>query len=80
MPLVHEAHALAVGLEECADEAILRALVQHHHVAVPVDIEPGRLHAQQLSERGGELFCEDRGQRVSIAGRAVTYLEGEIRL
>ena len=39
-----------------------------------------RLHAQQLSERGGELFCEDKGQRVSIAGRAVTYLEGEIRL
>jgi len=39
-----------------------------------------QLHALQVSTRGGELFCEDRGERVSIAGRAVTYLEGEIRL
>jgi len=36
------------------------------------------LHAQQVSRRGGELFCEDRGQRVGIAGRTVLYLEGEI--
>ena len=39
-----------------------------------------RLHAFQLSERGGELFCEALGDRVLIAGHAVTYLEGEIRL
>jgi PhzF family phenazine biosynthesis protein len=39
-----------------------------------------RLRAFQISARGGELFCEDRGERVSIAGHAVTYLEGEIRL
>lgn len=40
------------------------------------------LFARQVSARGGELYCEhhaDRG-RVSIGGRAVTYLEGEIRL
>ena len=37
-----------------------------------------KLHAQQVSRRGGELFCEDRGARVGIAGRAVLYLEGEI--
>lgn len=37
-----------------------------------------RLHAQQLSARGGELWCEVRGDRVSIAGRAVLYLEGRI--
>ncbi len=37
-----------------------------------------KLHALQVSRRGGELFCEDRGQRVGIAGRAVLYLEGEI--
>ncbi len=34
------------------------------------------LHAFQLSKRGGELFCSDRGDRVSIGGRAVTYLFG----
>jgi PhzF family phenazine biosynthesis protein len=38
------------------------------------------LHALQLSERGGELFCIDRGERVSIGGRAVTYLSGTIRV
>jgi PhzF family phenazine biosynthesis protein len=37
-----------------------------------------RLHAFQLSKRGGELFCELRGDRVSIAGNAVKYLEGTI--
>lgn len=29
-----------------------------------------RLHAIQVSERGGELFCDDRGDRVAIAGQA----------
>ncbi len=37
-----------------------------------------QFHALQLSQRGGELFCEQRGDRVAIAGRAVTYLEGTI--
>ncbi|HEY40690.1 MAG TPA: PhzF family phenazine biosynthesis protein [Dehalococcoidia bacterium] len=37
-----------------------------------------QLHARQVSKRGGELFCEDCGERVSIAGRAVLYLEGTI--
>jgi PhzF family phenazine biosynthesis protein len=36
------------------------------------------LHARQLSKRGGELFCEARGERVGIAGHAVLYLEGLI--
>jgi PhzF family phenazine biosynthesis protein len=35
-----------------------------------------RLNALQVSQRGGELFCEHRGERVSIAGRAVTYSSG----
>ncbi|HEY3230991.1 MAG TPA: PhzF family phenazine biosynthesis protein [Roseiflexaceae bacterium] len=39
-----------------------------------------RLHALQVSLRGGELFCEDRGERVIIAGRAVQYLQGTIVL
>ncbi len=38
------------------------------------------LHALQVSERGGELFCEDRGDRINIAGRAVRYLKGEIEI
>jgi PhzF family phenazine biosynthesis protein len=39
-----------------------------------------RLHALQLSARGGELFCEDRGERVGIAGTAALYLQGHILL
>lgn len=37
-----------------------------------------KLHALQISRRGGELFCEDMGEKVSIGGRAVTYLDGLI--
>jgi PhzF family phenazine biosynthesis protein len=39
-----------------------------------------KLHARQISKRGGELFCEDRGERVRMAGRAVTFLEGHIEI
>jgi predicted PhzF superfamily epimerase YddE/YHI9 len=39
-----------------------------------------KLHAQQVSSRGGELWCEDRGERVSMSGRAVRFLEGSIYL
>jgi PhzF family phenazine biosynthesis protein len=38
------------------------------------------LTARQVSLRGGTLSCEDRGERVSIAGHAVLYLEGRIFL
>ncbi|MDP3426142.1 MAG: PhzF family phenazine biosynthesis protein [Humidesulfovibrio sp.] len=37
-----------------------------------------RLDAFQASSRGGRLFCELRGERVRIAGRAALYLRGEI--
>ncbi len=36
------------------------------------------LRARQVSTRGGEFQCEDRGERVTIGGRAVKYLEGSI--
>jgi predicted PhzF superfamily epimerase YddE/YHI9 len=36
------------------------------------------LNARQLSRRGGALTCALKGDRVSIAGRAVLYLEGRI--
>lgn len=39
-----------------------------------------RLHARQVSTRGGELFCELAGDRVKIGGKAVLYSKGEIHL
>ena len=39
-----------------------------------------QLHALQVSQRGGELFCVDAGERVKISGRAVLYLEGMIHI
>lgn len=36
------------------------------------------LHAFQVSERGGELWLEDNGERVTIAGHGALYLEGVI--
>ncbi len=37
-----------------------------------------KLHAFQVSERRGELWCELNGNRVFITGKAITYLKGEI--
>ena len=39
-----------------------------------------KLHARQISARGGELWCEFRGDRVDIAGNAVLYLQGTINV
>ncbi|MBW2637375.1 MAG: PhzF family phenazine biosynthesis protein [Deltaproteobacteria bacterium] len=39
-----------------------------------------KLHALQLSPRGGELFCEMHEDRVMIAGRCALYMEGTISL
>jgi len=39
-----------------------------------------KLHARQLSARGGELWCELAGDRVRLAGHATLYLRGEIVL
>lgn len=38
------------------------------------------LQARQISKRGGELFCEDRGERVGIGGEAVTYVQGKLHV
>lgn len=38
-----------------------------------------KLHARQVSRRGGELWCELRGNRVCMAGAGVSYLKGSIR-
>ncbi|PTQ93575.1 PhzF family phenazine biosynthesis protein [Mucilaginibacter yixingensis] len=37
-----------------------------------------QLHAYQLSARKGELWCELKGDRVLMSGKAVTYMKGEI--
>ena len=39
-----------------------------------------QLTAQQLSSRRGTLWCTHLGDRVTIAGHAVTYLAGEIEI
>jgi len=36
--------------------------------------------ARQLSERGGELICQNNDQRVRIGGRAVLYHSGSINI
>nr|MDQ3393221.1 PhzF family phenazine biosynthesis protein [Bacteroidota bacterium] len=36
------------------------------------------LTAKQVSERGGVLYCENKGSRVIIGGKAILYLVGEI--
>ncbi|MDB5286813.1 MAG: isomerase [Mucilaginibacter sp.] len=38
------------------------------------------LHAYQVSARKGELWCELKGDRVFMAGKAVTYLKGNIEV
>jgi predicted PhzF superfamily epimerase YddE/YHI9 len=37
-----------------------------------------KLHARQVSERGGEMWCEVRGDRVILKGNAVLMLRGEL--
>jgi PhzF family phenazine biosynthesis protein len=38
------------------------------------------IHSRQISKRGSELYCELKGHRVEIAGRAVKYLDGWIEV
>jgi len=39
-----------------------------------------KLTARQLSKRGGQLWCEDAGDRVKIGGKVKLYLSGEIKV
>jgi len=38
------------------------------------------LHARQVSQRGGELWCEVKGDRVIIKGKAILTLRGDLLL
>jgi PhzF family phenazine biosynthesis protein len=39
-----------------------------------------KLHANQVSKRGGDLYVEDLKGRVKISGKAVLYMKGEIEI
>ncbi len=39
-----------------------------------------KLQARQISKRGGDIQCELKGNRVSLAGYAVTFMQAEILL
>lgn len=38
------------------------------------------LHAKQISERGGEIFCQVNDDRVLITGKAALYMQGIINI
>ncbi|MFN6138469.1 MAG: PhzF family phenazine biosynthesis protein [Planctomycetota bacterium] len=66
-------------LAQWLEDALLQKIAAENNLAETafvVRLGKTHLHAKQISARGGELLCEDRGQRVGIAGRAVTYSMG----
>jgi len=38
------------------------------------------MKAKQLSERGGDIYCEQNGERVVIGGKCVFYMKGEFEI
>jgi predicted PhzF superfamily epimerase YddE/YHI9 len=44
------------------------------------ELGKNKLHAMQVSKRGGELFCELVKDRVKMGGHAIKYLEGTIEV
>jgi predicted PhzF superfamily epimerase YddE/YHI9 len=54
-----------------------------HRIIVPYWAErmgKTKIHSRQLSPRGGDLWCEDRGEIVVIAGETSLIIDGTIRL
>ena len=43
-------------------------------------LEKDTLLARQLSARGGTLYCKHQGERVTMSGTAVLFMQGEIYL
>lgn len=43
-------------------------------------LDKDELYAMQVSERLGKLYCEDKGERVIVSGRAKTYSIGNLWL
>ncbi|MGN6616640.1 MAG: PhzF family phenazine biosynthesis protein, partial [Ilyomonas sp.] len=40
------------------------------------ELDKSVLTAKQLSKRGGDLLCELKGDRVTMAGNAILYMQG----
>ncbi|MES1216825.1 MAG: PhzF family phenazine biosynthesis protein [Bacteroidota bacterium] len=38
------------------------------------------MYAKQLSQRGGDIYCEQNGQRVVLGGTCIFYMKGEIEV
>jgi len=38
------------------------------------------MQAKQLSKRGGNIYCEQKGERVIMGGKCVFYMKGEIEI
>lgn len=52
-----------------------------HSTLVPywaAQLGKNKLHARQISHRGGELFCELKGDRVRMSGSGALFLRGTI--
>jgi PhzF family phenazine biosynthesis protein len=43
-------------------------------------LDKSEFRARQLSKRGGEITCSLEGNRVFLAGKAVKYMEGTVRV
>ena len=43
-------------------------------------LSKNKLIAHQCSERGGTLYCQDKGERVIVGGKAITYSKGLFRI
>ena len=54
-----------------------------HTTLIPywsTSLDKTKLHAKQVSLRGGELFCENLDERVLIGGKAELYMKGRIEI
>jgi len=54
-----------------------------HRIIVPYwsqRLGKKKIHSRQLSPRGGDLWCEDKGQTIVIGGESNLVIDGHIRL
>jgi len=54
-----------------------------HRIIIPYwagKLGKTKIHSRQLSERGGNLWCEDKGDTVAIAGETCLVIKGTLRL
>jgi PhzF family phenazine biosynthesis protein len=54
-----------------------------HRIIVPYwagKMGKAKIHSRHLSPRGGDLWCEDKGDEVAIAGQTTLVIDGTIRL